>query len=84
MNLYFLSPQYAGYFAIDHMTGVLSVAASLDRELQEIVTLNITATDQGPGNNQANVSLEPESILLLFFVCLFVCLFVCFVGWVGG
>ena len=82
MNLYFLSPQYAGYFAIDHMTGVLSVAASLDRELQEIVTLNITATDQGPGNNQANVSLEPESILLLFF--LFVCLFVCLFALWGG
>ena len=59
------------------MTGVLSVAASLDRELQEIVTLNITATDQGPGNNQANVNMEPKSILLfLLFVCLFVvCLF---------
>ena len=50
------------------------MAASLDRELQEIVTLNITAADQGPGNNQANVSVEPESILL--FVCLFVCLLV--------
>ena len=38
------------------------MAASLDRELQEIVTLNITATDQGLGNNQANVSMKPESI----------------------
>ena len=48
------------------------MAASLDRELQEIVTLNITATDQGPGNNQANVNMEPKSILsFLLFVCLF-------------
>ena len=53
------------------------MAASLDRELQEIVTLNITATDQGPGNNQANVNTEPKSILLfLLFDCLFG-------GWVG-
>lgn len=45
-----------GYFAIDSMTGVLSVAAPLDREFQDNFTLYITATDQGLGNNQANVS----------------------------
>ena len=39
------------------------MAASLDRELQEIVTLNVTATDQGPGNNQANVSMKPKFLL---------------------
>ena len=55
------------------MTGVLSVAASLDRELQEIVTLNITATDQGPGNNQANVNMDPKSIFSFLFF-----------GWGGG
>ena len=43
------------------------MAASLDRELQEIVTLNITATDQGPGNNQANVSMDPKSIFSFLF-----------------
>ena len=39
------------------------MAASLDRELQEIVTLNVSATDQGPGNNQANVSMKPKFLL---------------------
>ena len=53
------------------MTGVLSVAASLDRELQEIVTLNVTATDQGPGNNQANVGMEPKSIFCCCCCCHF-------------
>lgn len=51
------------------------MAASLDRELQEIVTLNITATDQGPGNNQANVSMDPKSIFSFLFF---------WVGWRGG
>ena len=41
--------------AIDEVTGVMTLARSLDREELPAFTLVITATDQGPGSNTDSV-----------------------------
>lgn len=41
--------------AVNSITGVLTVARSLDRETYPGFTIVIAATDQGPGYNQAIV-----------------------------
>ena len=48
-------PTCAGHFSVGATSGELTVAFALDREQQDSYILNVTATDQGEGNNQARV-----------------------------